>query len=196
MLSGLFTVLLLSNILAPSTAIPPNFPLQSLSQGKNLTFSPSHCTHAPEWTNHDFNPDHCTIALNDFLARNVSRYTERAFEFVARGTIPMHTLPTMPTPLKTTAYTCTLVIAMLDSFPRGSLPGVIPRPYYPTDVESFTGIYASASRLRIECTGHRTLPGWISTGGRGSIGVFFWATHSEQNTHLGRVLDRLPHFSG
>ena len=149
----------------------------------NLTTGHPHCTDSRYWTGPDFDHHDCDEALTEFLDTRVAEYEDTVFEFLAPGAIPSHEINRVKTPLKIPIGTCTMVIAMLESFRPGTLPGVGPQAYPPTDLASFRDIYFAALSLSVQCTRRLKQPGWSATGGRGSIGVFFWATES--------IIDRL-----
>lgn len=170
-----------------SEAAPGIQPLPSLSRIQNLTNGPAHCTNSPAWFSNGFDHKDCKLALHQFLVVNVTRYEERSFEFLAPGAGPIHSIPTMPTPIRITSGSCAMVITMLSSFP-GRLPGVQPQTYRSADIASFRDIYWTAFSLMLACTDFRRLPGWSATGGRDSIGVFFWEAGSYVDGYLGKAL--------
>ena len=71
-----------------------------------------------------------------------------------------------------------MVIAMLCSFAEGILPGaghLGPDDYSPVDIASFEALALAGAGFVGRCPDNM---GWIRTGGRSSMGVFFWATGS------------------
>lgn len=175
---------LLLEIAQASPVNPASEQRQSFSLIKNLTDGPPRCTHSPQWTSPSFDASDCWPALERFITVNVTRYGAQDFEFLGPSAIPSHTISTVQTPIKVTHESCTMVIAMLDSFPQGTLPGGSPQQYPPTDITSYSAIRFTAFGLMQECTIRRELPGWSPTGSRDSIGIFFWAKDSSMNRRL------------
>lgn len=156
---------------------------QTSVYGKPLNHSLTqiHCTDSPNWIDPIFNRPDCDHALNQFLATSVVEHETTPFEFLAPGTHPSHTLPNVKTPLKVTVGTCTLVIAMLASFAPGMLPAAGRGPWPPTDIASFRDIYFTALAVDVQCTRLQGKAGWLHTGGRRAVGVFFWGTESRMD---------------
>lgn len=73
---------------------------------------------------------------------------------------------------------CTLAIVMLETFPRGSLPGQDPfshHDYTDTDLASFQDLWLAADYIELCCLEFQHTPGWALVGE--ALSCLLWCLH-------------------
>lgn len=145
------------------------------------------CTNTFDWTGRVYNSNDCLDALHRLHDTDLKIYRTRELEFLAPGAEPRSNLPAIRTPRRHTVGSCTLVIAMLSTFPPLSLPGQVirRRPYASTDISRFSYLWSVASWLDDTCIHKGKMLGWVATGRNFDVGVFAWATASDMNRGVG-----------
>ena len=149
------------------------------------------CGNYPSWVGATglLNPNDCLDALHRLENSDRRFFRTLDFEFMAPGATPRTNLPKMKTPRKYVHDSCTLVIAMLSTFPQSSLPGQGTRrlPYASTDTSRFSYLWSIAAWVDADCLSKNQMLGWCATGESLDIGVFVWATGSEMNKRINGI---------
>lgn len=155
------------------------------------------CTDDTDFTGRSYNANDCLLAINKLEDTDYAFYRARDFEFLALGAVPRTDLDTIRLPRRYTVGTCTLVLAMLSTFPEYSLPGQVRqrRSYRASDRSKFTYLWSVAAWVDGRCD-KKGLMGWCATGAEFSIGVFMVATGSRIEEGLGRWRGRGNSSSG
>ncbi|KAL9130000.1 MAG: hypothetical protein Q9175_007136 [Cornicularia normoerica] len=165
-------------------------PLSTVTTNATLGGNPAYCSNNEGWVGNGIIRSDCAEAISEFYRTNVEPRKGQDFEFLTRGVRSISHLPTVITPRKGDYGTCVLVIAMLDTFWPGTLPGVEPQRYARSDIATFDEIYHVATSLSSQCVRRKLEPeaGWSFTGARSSIGVFILRRGSD----LDKVLRSSP----
>ena len=146
------------------------------------------CTTRLEWLTRSYDPNDCVEALYRLEDTDYKQRKALDIDFLAPGAAPstFDHIHYVRTPLRYTVRSCTLVIAMLSTFPAMSLPHQVERrtPYAERDRSKFTHIRSVASWVDSICIGHGGALGWCATGANHDIGVLFVATDSNMNREI------------
>ncbi len=145
----------------------------------------THCTGFHAWLASGFSKEDCLEALDRFAYSDYAVYTTKRLEFSDRDTPSTSRLPKITTPRRYPISTCTIIVAMLWSFPNKPPMPPLPGqgapfgPFEKSEVTSFQVIYDSVKRIVIGCYGHPETPvGWEPVGKDSGLGVFVMATES------------------
>ncbi|KAL2042404.1 hypothetical protein N7G274_004896 [Stereocaulon virgatum] len=147
------------------------------------------CVGSSDWLGTRYDREDCQQAVERLVTAEVSVHDQREYEFLAPHASPIHAIPTMRTPRRYTGGACTLVIAMISSFPQGTIPELPSGLYYPADITNYKEIVRAAYNIIDHCVKDDGRPtaqcgGWVKVGGRQSIGVFVWGTFSMMNRRV------------
>ena len=189
---GSYCPILIISLLITFLATTTEAENSSLTASNGVT----HCTDFTAWLSPGFTKTDCHEASDRLEYSDYAIYSAKSLEFHDRGTRRTSELPQIFTPRKYTISTCTVVVAMLWSFPveppLPRLPGPL-RPHGPygqNTIVSFRNIYRAVERIQIHCLGSQVTPvGWESLGNDGSVGVFVMATDSLLARNLFAVND-------
>lgn len=119
--------------------------------------------------------------LQYFFLETHDKNHRKIKEFRAPGAKRVTHAPAQKTPRKYTFGTCTLAIVMVSDFPNpDSLPGGLKKGP-PADTGTYYNIWALAEDLVDQCVKNEGEVGWQATGARNGIGVFIWATGSQED---------------
>ena len=163
----------------------------ALPKTHNLTIDEAHpmCTDSTGFTGRVYYPDDCLAALHKLESTDLFVYRARDFEFLTTDAEPTTDLDNIRLPRKYTVGTCTLVIAMLSTFPQFSLPGQVrlKKDYGTSERSKFSYLWSVAAWVDRSCLANKLpLLGWCATGARLDIGVFMVATGSNIDGWMGR----------
>lgn len=144
------------------------------------------CTGSFDWLSPKFESSDCTAAITKFYRLDVARHGTRELEFVGPSGVFKTNLPKIRTPRRYTVGrplnpntpekrsetdceglpigSCTLVIAMLDVFPRMDLPDPPPTPSRLSDVSNFYDLHQAAMRVQSTCVQWIHQAGYLDLG--------------------------------
>ena len=174
--------LLLQTTIVHTAIIPQTQGIATTAPGKNT----AHCVDYEGWVGNGIIQSDCTEAISEFYRTTVQPRYGQEYEFYTIGAPRISHFPYVLTPRKydygkrpvvcpsvpvfltqpIITGTCVLVIAMLDRFSRGILPGDSPRVYAGSDTATFNDIYNRAISLSSACVNRKEASeaGWSSTG--------------------------------
>ena len=148
------------------------------------------CTSDPHWIERTVKYEDCLEALRLFRQAEGQKSGQQSFEFVAPGAQKISKLLPLFTPRIYTSKTCTVVVAMLATFPIRFLPPKAQRNWYPpTDVATLNDLQGAAETIVEDCVlsnGRGQVVGWSPQGHFSqAIAVTVWES--------GSFMDRLIH---
>lgn len=175
--------LLLHTTIVHAAIIPQTQGIAPTAPGANTAY----CVDNEGWVGNGIIQSDCTEAISEFYRTNVQPRDGRRYEFYTIGAPRISHFPYVLTPRKydygkrpvsspnggpmlpiqlILTGTCVVVIAMLDRFGPGFLPGVSPRVYAQSDTATFNDIYRKAGSLSSICVNRKeeAEAGWSSTG--------------------------------
>ena len=153
----------------------------------NLTLQGhAHCADSIDWTGNGYFEGDCVDAIAKLQHTDFAEHGEIAFEFLAPGARPVYGFPPVQTPRRYRHASCTVVIAMLNTFQPGLLPEEPPRlPYGYSDVASFADLWSAVRAVDHLCVGTHESLGWAMEGKiNHGIGIFLWSTASTMNRYV------------
>ena len=181
-----YVIVIACSIMTSAASLIPNTPARPppLTPRARALY----CTSQSSWLTPTFTESDCREADTRFILTDYTRYKTRLFEFLDFSSTKTSRFERMLTPRRYTIGTCTIVIAMLWSFPDQPplppLPGEPKGPFAQSEVVSFDTLLESVQQVFVECSKTPVPLGWLAAGRQRNIGVFFIATGSEVERNI------------